>query len=73
MQVINNIIVMQKLVRSNTGQMQNEYHFWSQNGFYFGAVILPPNGQYMADAKTLNIITKALALRWQLIQPKRTN
>lgn len=71
MEVMNNIIVVQKLIRSNTGQVQNEYHFWSQNGFYFGAVILPANGQYMADAKTLNIITKALALRWQLIQPKR--
>lgn len=72
MQVINNIIVMQKLVRSNTGQMQNEYHMWSQNGFYFGALVFPADGQYMADYKALNIITRALALRYGLIQPRRT-
>lgn len=71
MQIMNNIIVAQRLVRSNTGQMQNEYHFWSQNGFYYG-LPFPADGQYLADYKALNIITKALALRYGLIQPRRT-
>lgn len=72
MQIINNIIVRQNLVRSNTGQVQNEYHFWFQNGFYLGCLVLPADGQYMLDAKALNIITRALALRYGLIQPRRT-
>ncbi len=48
-------------------QINNQYHFYTENNLYLGAVLLPDNGQLMFDAKTLNIITKALAVRWGII------
>lgn len=53
-------------------QTNNQYHFYTENNLYLGVIALPDNGQYMFDAKTLNIITKALAVRWGIIPtPKR--
>ena len=45
---------------------------YTEDNIYLGGVILPPNGQYMFDTKILNIITRALAIRWHLIpMPKK--
>ena len=53
-------------------QSSNQYHFYTENNIYLGGVVLPDNGQYMFDAKTLDIITKALAVRWGIIpMPKK--
>ena len=55
-------------------QDENRYHFYTENNLYLGVVALPANGQYMFDAKTLDIITKALAVRWGIISmPKKKN
>ena len=55
-------------------QTNNQYHFYTENNLYLGAIALPDNGQHLFDAKTLNIITKALAVRWGIIpMQKRKN
>lgn len=55
-------------------QDENRYHFYTENNLYLGVVALPANGQYTFDAKTLDIITKALAVRWGIISmPKKKN
>lgn len=53
-------------------QANNLYYFYTENNIYLGVVALPDNGQYMFDMKTLDIITKALAVRWGIIpMPKK--
>lgn len=66
----NKIIIRQNLYKTNTGQVNNEYHFWADNGIYLGGLLLPSNSQYLYDDKCLEIITKSLAIRWGLIQTK---
>lgn len=66
----NKIIIRQNLYKTSSGQLNNEYHFWTENGIYLGGILLPSNNQYMFDDKCLDIITKALAIRWGLIQAK---
>lgn len=66
----NRIEVRQQMYKSNAGQVNNEYHFWSDTGVYFGGLLFPSDGQYLFDDKTLDFITKALAIRWRLIQKK---
>lgn len=70
MNIVNNIRVVQNVVRSNTNQVQSEYHFYAESGFYFGAVCLPYDNQFWLDSKVIAIITKALAMRWRLIPSK---
>ena len=57
------------MIMNNIGivQSNNEYHFYTENNIYLGGVILPANGQYMFDTKVLNIIPRALAIRWHLV------
>ena len=62
------IIVRQNIYLSNAGQVNNEYHFWTEQGIYLGGLLLPSDRQYLYDEKALNIITKALAMRWGIIQ-----
>ena len=69
--VLNNIEVVQTAYISKTGEPHNEYHMRTENNIYLGFVNLPPNGQYAYDAKVMEHITKALALRWGLIAPPR--
>ncbi len=69
--VMNNIGIVQNYYTDRNGQLHNEYYFFSESNIRFGGVLLPSNSQYMEDAKTLDIITKALALRWGLIAPPR--
>lgn len=72
MEIMNNIGIIQDYRQVSQNQIQNEYYFYTGTGIYLGTVILPADRQFMADAKVLNIITRAIALRWGLIQPRRT-
>ena len=67
----NKIEIRQQLYRSNAGQINNEYHFWTEHGINLGGLLFPPDGQYLFDDKALDIVTKALALRWKLIQSRK--
>ncbi len=69
--ILNNIEVVQSAYITQTGEPHNEYHMRTENNIYLGFVNLPPNGQYAYDAKVMEHITKALALRWGLIAPPR--
>lgn len=63
MMVLNNIGVV---------QVGCQYHFYTQNNIYLGAVAMPDNGQLAFDTKMLDVITKALAIRWGIIpMPKK--
>lgn len=68
-----NIMVQQNLCKTNTGHLQNEYHFMLQNGTYLGALLLPSDGQYVLDDKVLTVTCKALALRWGVMPTKKQN
>jgi len=62
--MMNNIAVIQ------TGNSQ--YTFYTETNICLGIVVMPDNGQYMFDCKVLDVVTKAMALRWGLIsQPKK--
>jgi len=65
------ILVKQSLYQTKTGHLQNEYHFMLENGIYLGGLILPADGQFILDDKALEIICKALALRWGVIKSKK--
>lgn len=68
--MIKNGIIIYQLEDRNKGR--NEYHFYLETGIYLGGLLFPCNGQYAFDDKMLDIITKALAVRWGLIKMKRT-
>ena len=70
MAIMNEIGIVQNCYADRGGQTHIEYYFYTENNIYLGGVLLPGNGQFMEDAKALNIITKALALRWGLISVK---
>lgn len=65
---MNHIHVIQNTAQSNTGEVRSEYHFYTDNNIYAGGIICPFDGQYTFDAKILNIITKAIAIRWRIIK-----
>lgn len=69
--VKNRIGIVQNIYRDNGNRCHNEYHFWAENGIYLGGLLFPSDGQYLFDDKTLDIITKALAIRWRLIQARQ--
>lgn len=69
----NRIEVVQNAYRDNNNQCHNEYHFWSENGIYLGGLLFPSNGQYLFDDKMLDYVTKALAIRWGLIQARQNS
>ena len=52
-------------------QSNGLYYIFDINGQLMGIQYLPHNGQLLADFKTLDIITKAIALRWGIIKPKK--
>lgn len=68
---MNKIHIVQNTAQSNTGEGRTEYHFYTPNNIYVGGVCLPYDGQYTFDAKVLNFITKALAIRWRLVKPPK--
>lgn len=52
-------------------QSNGLYYIFDINGQLMAIQYLPHNGQLLADFKTLDIITKAIALRWGIIKPKK--
>ena len=69
---MNNIEVLQNVHKSANGQVMNEYHFITETGLHLGGLIFPANGQYLFDAKVLNLISRAIAIRWNIIPtPKK--
>lgn len=68
------IICTQNLYSDRTGEVRNEYHFQTENGFYLGALRFPSDGQFVYDAKVLEALMKLLGMRFGFIKaPKRHN
>ena len=69
---MNKIHIVQSTTQSNTGEVRTEYHLYTPNNIYIGGICCPYDGQYLFDSKVLNIITRALAIRWRVIpMPKK--
>lgn len=66
------IEIRQNMYRDKANQCKNEYHFWTETGIYLGGLLFPCDGQYVFDDKILTIITKALAIRWYLIESRKS-
>ena len=49
------------------------YYVLTEYGELKSIHYLPNDGQYMADFKTLELITKVEAMRWGIISPKKKN
>lgn len=54
-------------------QANGIYYVFTEYGELKSMHYLPCDGQYLADFKTLDIITKAEALRWGIIKPTKNN
>ncbi len=54
-------------------QQNGLYHVLTQQGQLISTHYLPPDGQLMYDNKTLDIITKAEAIRWGIIRPRKNS
>lgn len=52
-------------------QADGLYYIFTEFGELKAEIFLPSDGQYMADFKTLDYVTKAIALRWGIIKPKK--
>lgn len=61
------MMVMNKIA---VKQRNNAYYFLLDTDVYIGATLLPPNGQYLFDQKTLSEITHSLAVRWGILPAK---
>lgn len=63
-------------VRRNIGKMPSgipvwEYHFYRADGFYFGGIRLPYDGN---EKKDIEIVTKnceMMGIRWKIVTPKK--
>lgn len=63
----------QNLYQDKYGEVHNEYHFYTETGFYLGYRRFPFDGQYAFDAKILEADMKLLAIRYGLIKSKGHN
>lgn len=54
-------------------QRNGLYYVFTQYGELKSVHYLPDDGQLMADFKVMDHITKATALRWGIISPKKKN
>ena len=54
-------------------QSNGLYYVFNEYGELKSMHYLPNDGQLMADFKTMDIITKAEALRWGIIKPRKKN
>jgi hypothetical protein len=61
--VLNSLVVIQS---------GSTYYIYTQTNIPVGMVQMPSNGQFAFDTQMLNVITKALAVRWGIIAaPKK--
>jgi hypothetical protein len=56
------------MVINNIGVVQsgNNYMLYLPTNICIAQIIMPPDTAYMADAKAMEYITKAVAMRWQV-------
>ncbi len=52
-------------------QADGLYYVFNEYGELKSIHYMPNDGQLMADFRTLDIITKAEAIRWGIMKPKR--
>lgn len=57
--VINNIHILQR---------DNVYQLYLPTQVCIGQLAFPPDQQYLIDAKALEYITKAIAMRWEVYE-----
>lgn len=55
----------------NIIQSGNTFYLYTETNLCLGGVVLPNNGQHLYDLRTLELITKALAIRWGVINPPK--
>lgn len=60
------------MILNNIGIVQsgNKYLLYLPTNICIGQLVMPPDNAYMADAKALEYITKAVAIRWGVYQKK---
>lgn len=61
------------MVLNNIGIVQsgNQYLLYLPTNVCIAHLAMPPDRAYMADAKALDYITKALAIRWGVHEKKQ--
>lgn len=52
-------------------QANGLYYIFNQQGEMKAQIYLPYDGQLLADFKTIEVITKALAYRWGILTPTK--
>ncbi len=58
--IMNEIGIVQNCYTDKMNQCRNEYHFYTRDNIYLGALLFPSNGQMLDDAYALNKITRYL-------------
>lgn len=51
-------------------QANNEYQIWTPQGIRIAYIVMPPDGRYVLDSKVLEVICRAFAHRWGIIERK---
>lgn len=61
------------MVMNNIGIVQSgsQYQLYLPTQICVGQLAFPPNHQYLQDAKALEYITKALAIRWGVYEKQK--
>lgn len=52
-------------------QVNGIYYVFNEFGELKADIYLPNDGQLMADFRTMEYITRAIAIRWGIIKPKK--
>lgn len=74
---LNRVDIQQKEYLNAAGRLCCEYHFYlrfrpePEYAIYIGGLSFPGDRQYLFDSKALDTISKAIAVRWGLIQPRQ--
>lgn len=55
----------------NVFQSNGLYYVFNEQGELKSIIYLPHDGQLLADFKTLDLMTKAMAYRWGILKPLR--
>ena len=55
----------------NVFQSNGLYYVFNEQGELKSMIYLPHDGQLLADFKTLDLMTKAMAYRWGILKPSR--
>ncbi len=55
----------------NVLQSNGLYYVFNEQGELKSMIYLPNDGQLLADFKTLDLMTKAMAYRWGILKPSK--